>query len=223
MPKHLLTVLAILSCASAWARDPAPSENCSRPPFSQTPGPVSNADKDSFTVFKRTCYTDASGSYILDLLVNKAKPAPKSQLSHALQIQLFKLDKGTRLQSMARDASSANEAGVAFLPELIEVGDIDGDGLIDPIIVYRFFERDRSLQDDAFSGRIKIIMFYKGQKVAIRAVTGTLDGSRSTTASANFFLLPKKVRSYLVKKMKRMYDDGQFGFDNSFEFNPRRE
>lgn len=69
------------------------------------------------------------------------------------------------------------------------------------------------LLSDGFSGRIEIITFYEGQKVAIRAVTGMLDDSRSTTASQNFFELPKRAQGYLVEKMKRMYDNHQFGFD----------
>lgn len=170
------------------------------------------------------CYADASGSYVLDLLVDKVNAVRDPQLSHAIQLKLFKLSNGPRLQTMARDASAPDEAGVAFLPELIDLGDIDGDGLIDPVIVYRFYALDRDIQGSKeYSGRLKIITFYKGQKVAIRAVTGTLDESRITTASANFFELPKKVQNHLVAKIKQMYDKGQFGFDNSFEFKPRRE
>lgn len=149
-------------------------------------------------MFKTVCYADTSGSYVLYLLVNKAR---------AVQVQLFKLADGTlRPQAMARDASAADETGVVFLPELIDVGDIDGDGLIDPVIVYRFYvsDGDRDGSDD-FSGRIKIITFYKGKKVAIRAVTGMLDESRSTTASPNFFSPVLPYRSLLPPSAGNRY------------------
>ena len=224
MQKYLFTLLAMISCACAWGREPSPMDACARFQFAQS-AETKSSIADGFTVFQTMCYADASGSYVLYLLVDKGKAALERQLPRAVQVQLFKLiDGAPRPQAVARDASAADETGVVFLPELIEVGDIDGDGLIDPVIVYRFYasDGDRDGNDD-FSGRIKIITFYKGQKVAIRAVTGTLDDSRSTTASSNFFKLPKKAQGHLVEKMKRMYDNRQFGFDNSFGFKPRRE
>lgn len=214
----------MLSSACAWGRAPDPLDACARFQFAQS-AETTKSIADGFTVFKTMCYADASGSYVLYLLVDKSKAARERPLPRALQVQLFKLTGGAlRQQAVARDASAANETGVVFLPELIEVGDIDGDGLIDPVIVYRFYASDDDNDgSDDFSGRIKLITFYKGDKVAIRAVTGMLDHSRSTTASPNFFTLPKKAQGHLVAKMKRMYENHQFGFDNSFGFKPRRE
>lgn len=223
MQKYLFLILTTLSSAWAWGSASVPLDACGHSQFTQSAG-AQLSGGDGLTVFKKVCYVDASGSYALYLLVRKGNAARHPEFSDAVQIQLVKLSNGARLQSMARDASMDHEAGVVFLPELSDIGDIDGDGLIDPIIVYRFYTSDSEMDvSDGYSGRIKIITFYKGQKVVIRAVTGPLDGSRSTTASANFFKLPKKVQSHLTKKMKQMYDNGQFGFDNSFGFNPRRE
>ena len=214
----------MMSSACAWGRDSGTLDACARLQFAQS-AETTKSVADGFTVFKTVCYADTSGSYVLYLLVDKGKAARERQLPRAVQVQLFKLTGGAlRPQAVARDASAADETGVVFLPELFDVSDIDGDGLIDPVIVYRFYasDGDRDGSDD-FSGRIKIITFHKGQKVAIRAVTGMLDDSRSTTASPNFFKLPKKAQGHLVEKMKRMYDKRQFGFDNSFGFKPRRE
>ena len=120
-----------------------------------------------------------------------------------------------------RDASNEYEAGVDFDTELSEIRDIDSDGIIEPILVYRFFNKDKnSFDTSAFSGRIKIIMFYKAKKIVIRASSGTLDDERSTTANENFFLLPKQIQHYLVKKMTEMYKNDIFGFDNSHNAMP---
>jgi hypothetical protein len=58
--------------------------------------------------------------------------------------------------------------------------------------------------------------------VVIHAITGDLDGDRSTRANADFFALPKPVRAHLVAKMAGMYKAGQFGFDNSDDFMPKK-
>lgn len=224
MKKYLLAILAMLSSACAWGRAPDPSDSCARVQFTQS-AETTKTLANGFTVFKTMCYADESGSYVLYLLVDKSKAARARPLPRALQVQLFKLTGGAlSQQAVARDAAAAGETGVEFLPELIEMGDIDGDGTIDPVIVYRFYRSDDDSDgSDDFSGRIKLITFYKGEKVAIRAVTGMLDDARSTTASPNFFILPKKAQGHLVAKMKRMYENRQFGFDNSYGFKPRRE
>lgn len=125
------------------------------------------------------CYADAAESYVLHLLVNKGDPARKPHSSRAVKIQLFKLSNDCELlQAMARDASAAKEAGVAFWSEVIEVGDIDGGGFIDTITVYRFTHwiltgkaapKTRGYQDN---------YVLQGQKVAIRAITGEMEGAR---------------------------------------------
>ena len=59
--------------------------------------------------------------------------------------------------------------------------------------------------------------------MTIHAITGHLDGERKTTANSNYFALPKAVQQHLVKKMTAMYGAGQFGFDNSYGFVPKKE
>jgi hypothetical protein len=178
-------------------------------------------------VFKRYCYADKSGSYALLLGKKQDKPFPQEQLSSAIQAVLYKVERDNALtrQWSMRDFGGPDDGGVNFRSKLVELTDIDGDGLTDPILVYRFFllADGNSISTDDFSGRIKIVTFHQGKKATIHAITGNLDGDRSTTANANYFALPKPVREHLVKKMAAMYKAGQFGFDNSYEFAPRKE
>jgi hypothetical protein len=179
------------------------------------------------SVFKRYCYMDKSGSYALVLGEKQDMPFPGELLSSTIQASLFKVDSGGVLtrQWSIRDFAGKEYAGINFRSKLVEFPDLDADGLVDPILVYRFFTPDGAdgFSSGHFSGGIKIIAFHQGRKVAIHAVTGNLDGERKTTANANFFALPKSARQYLVKKMAGMYSAGQFGFDNSYEFVPRKE
>jgi hypothetical protein len=179
-------------------------------------------------VFRRYCYSDKAGSHVLLLGEKQDLPFPEEKLSSAIQAALYKVgaDGGSLTPEWSiRDFAGKEEAGLNFRSKLIELADIDGDGLVDPVLVYRFFEpdgADRIVNDD-FVGRIKIVAFHQGRKATIHAITGNLDGDRKTTANANYFALPKPVQQHLVKKMAAMYSAGQFGFDNSYGFVPRKE
>ena len=179
----------------------------------------------SLSVFKHYCYSDQSGSYVLYLTEKQDVKQGEDKLSSAVEAHLLKIETEKSLSSIAsiRDKANADEAGMEFWSKLTEIGDIDNDGNIEPILVYRFYNKDETKIDrDAFSGRIKIIMLYKGSKVVIRAITGNLDGERQTTATENFFTLPASVQKHLVKKMTGMYRDNLYGFDNSYQFVPRK-
>ncbi len=176
-------------------------------------------------VFKHYCYSDQSGSYVLYLTEKQDVKRGEEKLSSAVEAHLLKIEADKSLSSIAsiRDKANADEAGMEFWSKLIEISDIDNDGNIEPILVYRFYNKDETKIDrDAFSGRIKIIMLYKGSKIVIRAITGNLDGERQTTATENFFTLPASVQKHLVKKMTGMYRDNLYGFDNSYQFVPKK-
>lgn len=179
-------------------------------------------------VFKQYCYSDKAGSHVLLLGEKQDLPFPEEKLSSAIQAALYKVgaDGGSLTPEWSiRDFAGKDEAGVNFRSKLIELTDIDGDGLVDLVLVYRFFEPDGAdhIVNDDFVGRIKIVTFHQGRKATIHAITGNLDGDRRTTANANYFALPKPVQQHLVKKMAAMYSAGQFGFDNSYGFVPRKE
>ncbi|MFZ6875848.1 M949_RS01915 family surface polysaccharide biosynthesis protein [Undibacterium sp. Di27W] len=176
-------------------------------------------------VFKHYCYSDQSGSYVLYLTEKQDRTYGAEKLSSAVEAHLFKIASDKSLSNVIsiRDRAESEEAGMEFWSKLTEIADIDRDGNIDPILVYRFYNQDGANTDrEAFSGRLKIIMFYKGEKVVIRAITGNLDGERQTTATENFFSLPASVQKHLVKKMEGMYKDNLYGFDNSYQFVPRK-
>jgi hypothetical protein len=58
-------------------------------------------------------------------------------------------------------------------------------------------------------GRLKVLVYYKGKKVAIRHQNAILDGERVTVVDKEFYELPDKVQSFVKGVMKRMGDDGQ--------------
>jgi hypothetical protein len=177
--------------------------------------------------FKRYCYTDKGGSHALLLGEKQDLPFAEELLSSAIRASQYKIEADNTLtpEWSIRDFAGKDEAGVNFRSKLIELADIDGDGLVDPVLVYRFFNQTDAehIDDDDYVGRIKLVAFYKGSKATVHAVTGHYDGERKTTANSNYFALPKPVQQHLVKKMRAMSEAGQFGFDNSYGFEPKKE
>jgi len=221
-----LAMFALLATAShAQAQMQAEKSAC------PADAPFLNADAVKkagieLPVFKRYCYTDRSGSYALLLAEKQDLPFTGETLCSVIQATLFKVgsDGALTRQWSIRDFAGKDDAGINFRSKLFEFADLDGDGLVEPILVYRFFAPTgaNSFDSDDFSGAIKIIAFHQGRKVVIHAITGDLDGDRSTRANAEFFALPKAVREHLVRKMAGMYKAGQFGFDNGNDFVPKK-
>jgi hypothetical protein len=178
-------------------------------------------------VYIHYCYRDGTGTYQLYLFEKQDILVKNERLSSAIGAYLIKMEPSGHytLQWEIHDHTNEDEAGMYFETKRIEFPDIEGNKIISPILVYKFVALDDSgkINDESYADRLKIIMHYKGIKIAIRAKTGTLDDERATTASGTFFALPSSVQLYLVHKMKNMYEDNIFGFDNSYDFVPRKE
>jgi hypothetical protein len=97
-----------------------------------------------------------------------------------------------------------DENSIRFWTRYLEIKDYDADGLVDPVIIYGTFGPNG--YDD---GRIKIIILYKGQKIAIRHQNGILDGERETQVDKSFYSLPVRLQEAIKQKMKLMEKNGQ--------------
>jgi hypothetical protein len=95
------------------------------------------------------------------------------------------------------------EHSIWFWTEYIDFKDYDGDRIIDPIIIYGSAGMNGT--DD---GRIKIIICYKGLKIAIRHQNGVLDFERETKVDKAFYSLPQKIQQAVKEKMELMIKDG---------------
>jgi len=217
-----LFALLVSSFSNAHA---APGSRCAGDDFLMRRDTLGTA-RITLPVVAHFCYQDKSGDYVVYLTASGDRHYDGVTLSSRIGAHLFKINPGPTLAVRGTVSDSAPEdmAGVEWWRTLTELDDIDGDGLVDPILVYRFHQDSRNggILEDGYQGRLKIIAFHRDAKAAIRAITGDLDGERSTTASAAYFTLPAALRTHLVRKMSRMYDKGQFGFDNSYAFRPQK-
>lgn len=217
-----LSALLVLLSSNAHA---APGSPCASDGFLLHPDTL-KAAKVSLPVFAHFCYRDKSGDYVVYLSESGDRRFDGETLSSKIGAYLFKINAGPTLtaRGTVSDSAPGELAGVQWWTKLTELDDIDGDGLVDPILVYRFHDigDDGKVLSDPYDGRLKIIVFHRDAKAAIRAITGNLDLQRSTTASAPYFKLPAVLQTHLVRKMNTMYDKHQFGFDNSHGFKPQK-
>jgi hypothetical protein len=100
------------------------------------------------------------------------------------------------------DIKDATENSIWFWTKYSEFSDIDGDSLIDPILTY-----GTSAMNGTDDGRIKILVYYKGQKFAIRHQNGVLDFERNTHVDKEFYSLPATIQVHVKQIMQKMTTD----------------
>lgn len=89
-----------------------------------------------------------------------------------------------------------------FWTKYASLTDIDGDGSVDPIIVYGTAGSNN--YDD---GKIKIVTCYKGKKYVIRHQNGSLDFERNTHIDKAWYTLPAKIQAKIKTMMNAMTDN----------------
>ena len=95
------------------------------------------------------------------------------------------------------------ENSIWFWTKYSEFTDLDNDGFIDPLLVY-----GTSGINQTSDGRIKILIYYKGQKFGIRHQNGVLDFERNTRVDKGFYTLPVQIQDRIKLIMKKITDDG---------------
>jgi len=98
--------------------------------------------------------------------------------------------------------------------KFLQINDIDGDGISDPIIVYGI----RS-QNNIDEGKIKIITIYKGKKYVIRHQNSSMDWGRNTQVDKLFYTLPIKIQTKVKETMTQITENGNGIFPAGWQKN----
>jgi hypothetical protein len=177
-------------------------------------------------------WVDRSGSYQLWLLASDDRVVGDHHLSRRLAAQLFRRQPDGTLapQWAIHDRIADGEAGAWFSQRLTEFPDLDGNGVLTPVLVLRFVpltdaaDPDDPVADHPYAGRLKVILFREGTKVAVRAVTGDLDDERTTTATDSYFALPPAWRQHVQGRLRAWAHDRLFmSDDRGGSFVPKHE
>jgi hypothetical protein len=95
--------------------------------------------------------------------------------------------------------SDEKEYAIWFWKSYFSFEDYDGDGLVDPFLVYGTWG------DDGYeNGRIKFVVYLKGKKFAMRHQSSTFDEVRSTEFEAGYEALPKKLQDEMKAKIAKI-------------------
>lgn len=162
-----------------------------------------------FPIVKVYYYTDKSGSYYCLLTESQDETFEDSHLGGTevanRRIKAVNLKAGQGVFTKQWEINDfiihnkyAEENSIWFWTNYVSFTDVEGDGLIDPIIVYGTREDFNYVGN----GRMKIIMYHKGRKTAIRHQNGTLDGERETQIDSSFYELPLKMQVAVKSTME---------------------
>jgi hypothetical protein len=166
-----------------------------------------------FWIWRVYSYSDESGDFLcvlteridtirhfddgtIDTAVNKIR-AINLRADHGKLTKVWEIN----------DFVLRDEHDIQFWTRFSSFTDGDGDGLIEPLIVYGTIPLGSSIGED---GRVKFIIYYKGKKVAIRHEEGSLDGQTHTEIDDTFYALPKKVRGLVETKMEEIMKVGGY-------------
>lgn len=158
----------------------------------------------AFPIYRAIEFQDKGGVFELVLGENQKKISEKDTLNTKIQAICVVNDHGGflekwRINDLLEDYDP-KETNIWFWTKYCTTTDLDGDGYIDPVIVYG------SKTEYGEIRRVKIITVYKNKKYVIRAVECDLDYCRSFKKDQNWNTLPQKIKTsidQLVVKLRK--------------------
>lgn len=158
-----------------------------------------------FPIYRAYEYQDKGGVFELILCENQTNK--KDTLNTKIQAICGMNDHGGflekwRINDLLEDYEP-KETNIWFWTKYCSIKDIDGDGYIEPVIVYGTRNENDEIR------RVKIITVYKNKKYVVRAVECDLDICRSFKKDSNWNSLPQKIKLYvdqLVVKLRKEQD-----------------
>jgi hypothetical protein len=170
----------------------------------------------NFPIYKVYNYSDITGNYYCILSESR------DEINTLRDTINFKI-KAVTLKSENESFSKAweindqiidkeVETSIWFWTKYIDFKDYNNDGVIESIIVY-----GTNGLNGYGDGRIKFIIYNKGNKVAIRHQNSEMDFYRSIQIDQTFYSLPIQLQNSIKQKMKLMEQNNNAIFPSKLE------
>ena len=212
----ILTVLSVICCRLVLGQmDPSVKILANHEVDSIFTQSIRNELGVEFDVFRVYEYTDQAGKHFLILTENSLEEVDdpekfmpiKDKISGVMVTELqgrFRVDRRMFDFTLPDGNEVVDEDSIWFWTKYFTLFDVDGDGLIDPILVYGTGETGINYVSN---GRIKILVYHKGLKRAIRHQNGTLDWERKTRIDSMFYKLPESILEKVTTIMVEMEEN----------------
>lgn len=180
---------------------------------------VKNKLQIEYPIFRVYEYADKIGKHFI-VMTHHEYPCQKSEeCIDSIKAYCYGYTRGRyNLEWKLRDFiltegyKTSEEYSIRFSTKYFELGDFDGDGIIDPIMVIAS-GGTYALGD----GRVKILVYHNGQKRAIRHQNGMLDYERNTQVDREFYTLPKGIQDRVKTIIKSLVENGPSIFPSGWE------
>ena len=103
------------------------------------------------------------------------------------------------------------EFSIWFWTKFASFLDLDNDGYVDPIIVYGAAPTD----GDPDRGKVKILAYYKGEKIGIRHQDDPDEDFRETQIDPAYYTLPQPIRQKIFDTVNRLQENQLTLFDSA--------
>lgn len=173
--------------------------------------------KINYPIFRVYKYTDQSGEYYCiltesrDSIGNRKDTLNYNIRAISLKFENGKYSKNWEINDQAIK-NGKDEQSIWFWTKYSDFKDFDNDRLVEPLIVYGTWGANG--YDD---GRIKILIYYKGQKIAIRHQNGVLDFERETQIDKSFYSLPQSIQTAIKQKIELIIKSDQAIFPSGWQ------
>ncbi|MBS1563515.1 MAG: hypothetical protein JST39_03965 [Bacteroidetes bacterium] len=161
-----------------------------------------------YSIWKAYQYSDKGGRYYLVLSEkNIIVPGKDTTITN---IEGFCLQdaQGQLVQRWKlKDLIDSTEKSIWFWTKYIEVKDIDGDGYVEPLVIYG--SSGKSDVDGGYS-RLKLLLYYKGNKIGMRFMKPVGDQQRQVQRDKAFSTLPPAVQSHIYTVLRHINKDQDF-------------
>lgn len=161
-----------------------------------------------YPIFKVYSFEDKKGKQYLiftENITRKNIQNEKNDLTKSIKAFNVQFSGSKKIKTIwtMTDFIDESEKSIWFWTRYLSLKDLDNDGYIEPILVYG----TKSIYGENFEeGRVKILIYHLGEKIAIRHQNSEIDDGRHTQIDEKFHNLPfeikKKVNEIIISLEK---------------------